>query len=170
MVTALEVRALGGRSGGLLSVVLLLAATLAVSVCGDRGDPAARSTPTRVARAPTGTATKTRATPTATAPPPTPIAARQATPEVASSPTPTTVPLGELAPLGAKFAVANTGGDGVALRPSPGSDEAIRAWSDGTVMVIVGSDRQEQGSTWRNVRDPEGNVGWVAAAFLVPAP
>lgn len=68
-----------------------------------------------------------------------------------------------------KFVVANTGGDGALLRPEPGGRAMIRGWEDGTPMVQVGPDRVAGGKMWKNVRDPEGNVGWIVGDFLAPA-
>jgi hypothetical protein len=37
-------------------------------------------------------------------------------------------------------------------------------------MVVIGEDRQVDGTVWKHVRDPDGNVGWVPAEYLAPAP
>ncbi len=52
------------------------------------------------------------------------------------------------------------------LRLEAGSDEKLRVWPDGTEMVIVGGDQIVEGVTWKNVRDPVGNVGWVAKQYF----
>ena len=36
-------------------------------------------------------------------------------------------------------------------------------------MVVVGPDVTEDNVVWKNVRDPDGNVGFVPAEFLVLA-
>jgi hypothetical protein len=33
-------------------------------------------------------------------------------------------------------------------------------------MVIVGPDQLVSGKTWKNVEDPDGNIGWAAGDFL----
>jgi len=122
------------------------------------------ATPTATAApAPTDTPIQVRtATPTATPPPqPSPTA----TPQPQPSPTPT-IPV----PAVTLF-VGNTGGDGVYIRRTPAMADKIKAWPDGTPMQIVGPDIQAEGRTWKNVRDPDGNVGWVPAEYLgSPAP
>jgi hypothetical protein len=37
-------------------------------------------------------------------------------------------------------------------------------------MTVVGPAQNTGGQEWKNVRDPDGNSGWVASAFLVVAP
>lgn len=101
------------------------------------------------------------ATPTTAPPTPTTAAA------VITWPTPLPVPTATLA--ADRAMVANTGSQGVFIRKTPGG-EAIRGWNDGSVMQVVGADQQSGGRAWRNVKDPSGNVGWIAAEFLVPAP
>ena len=34
-------------------------------------------------------------------------------------------------------------------------------------MVVVGEDGQAGGGTWKNVRDSDGNEGWLATEYLV---
>jgi hypothetical protein len=65
--------------------------------------------------------------------------------------------------------VANTGGDGIWIRKTPGTGDKLKAWPDGTAMVVVGPDQSVDGAAWKNVRDPDGTVGWVAAAYLTAA-
>ncbi len=65
--------------------------------------------------------------------------------------------------------VAHTGGDGVYLRRTPNLSDRLKAWPDGTKMVRVGEDRAAEGVAWKNVRDPDGRVGWVPAQYLVAA-
>lgn len=62
--------------------------------------------------------------------------------------------------------VANTGGLGVYIRRTLSPSDRIRAWPEGTNMVVVGADQQGEGRTWKNVKDPDGNVGWVPAEYL----
>lgn len=62
--------------------------------------------------------------------------------------------------------IANTGGDGVFLRRTPRSSDKLVAWMDGTVLQIVGEDREAEGTVWRHVKDPKGNIGWVPSQYL----
>ena len=62
--------------------------------------------------------------------------------------------------------VGNTGGEGVFIRSAPQSGEKIEAWWDGSKMVAIGPDEVAGGRSWKNVRDPDGNVGFIAAEYL----
>ncbi len=68
------------------------------------------------------------------------------------------------------YVVANTDGDGVNIRQSTDDPESIKVWPDGTEMVVIGPDVDAEGRLWKNVRDPDGNVGFVAEEFLEPQP
>ena len=61
--------------------------------------------------------------------------------------------------------VSNTGGSGVNFRATPGG-AIIKTFPEGTKMLLVGDSQQADGKTWRNVRSPDGVVGWMAADFL----
>ncbi len=99
------------------------------------------------------------------------LAVQAPAPTGAPTPTATAVPTATPAPdLPASYVVANTGGLGAALRREPGNGERIRAWQDGTTMVEVGPERQVGPQVWKNVRDPAGNVGWIAADLLAVSP
>jgi SH3-like domain-containing protein len=52
------------------------------------------------------------------------------------------------------------------MRREP-AGEKIKAWPDGTEMIAIGADAEADGRKWTNVRDPDGNEGWVAVEFLV---
>lgn len=118
------------------------------------------------------------AAPIALAPlPRTPLASRvpaepsaTTTPQVVATARPAT-PKGTVAALTSNaYIVTNTAGAGVALRAAPGTGERIRSWADGTFLVEVGQETRGDGRNWKQVRDPAGNVGWVAADFLASAP
>jgi len=64
--------------------------------------------------------------------------------------------------------VANTGGIGVYLRRTPRLADKVKAWPDGTTLLIVGQDGTSEGRVWKQVRDPDGNVGWVPAEYVLP--
>jgi SH3-like domain-containing protein len=96
------------------------------------------------------------------------IASIFATPTPASAvpPTPTLGPPGTTS---SQIQVGNTNGDGANLRrdPSQASDR-IATIPEGTILTVVGPDQQAEGQTWRNVRDSQGESGWIVASLLVP--
>ncbi|MBI3980180.1 MAG: SH3 domain-containing protein [Chloroflexi bacterium] len=66
--------------------------------------------------------------------------------------------------------VANTGGQGVNLRAQPSTTARIVArLLDGTRLDVAGADVQAEGRTWKHVKDPAGNTGYIAAEFAAPA-
>jgi hypothetical protein len=66
--------------------------------------------------------------------------------------------------------VANTGADGLTLRKTPAPDgERIALLPDGTALTPTGREEQTDGRRWREVRDAQGQVGWVAAEFVTAA-
>jgi len=78
-----------------------------------------------------------------------------------NAPTPT--PQG----IGQRLQVANTGNEGANLRRDPGQGgERLKTIQDGTVVEVVGPDRTVDGIIWKNVRDPQGEVGWIASSYL----
>jgi hypothetical protein len=70
-----------------------------------------------------------------------------------------------------RIRVAGAGGEGVNLRREPGmAGSRLKGLFDGAELEVIGADRQAEGRTWRNVRDPSDRTeGWVAADFLAPA-
>jgi hypothetical protein len=68
------------------------------------------------------------------------------------------------------WVVANTGGEGVFLRRTPRLDDRLIAWPDGTPLQDQGEEATGEGLTWRKVRDPGGNVGYVPTKWLAPKP
>ena len=70
----------------------------------------------------------------------------------------------------APLIVGNTGGWGVFIRLTPKASDRVRAWPDGTIMLVIGEDCEAEGRVWKNVMDPSGIKGWVPAEYLVPAP
>ncbi len=102
-------------------------------------------------QAPVSSAAVDEPTATATAVPATPT----------TSPTPQAV---------RAYVVGNTDGVGVWLRRTPRMNDYLLSWVDGTRMEVVGPDVQAEGRLWRHVRDPRGNVGYVPAEWLIPAP
>src|SRR5947208_2476102 len=129
---------------------LILITTLLVAGCGLRG--AVREAPTLGAgETPAGAATAVPAlTPTAL-PSPSP------TRPPAATPTPT-------APPKLFVRIANTGGLGAYVRSAPTSSASGTVWPEGTVLEVVGPDKQGDGGAWKNVRDPSDTTGWSFAA------
>jgi hypothetical protein len=80
----------------------------------------------------------------------------------------TLVPTPTETPALAKGVVANAGDPGVRLRETPGGNE-IDFLRDGTVLELFPEPqvKTDDGITWQKVRDPQGRVGWVAAAYIV---
>ena len=72
---------------------------------------------------------------------------------------------------GSKTAVVTGTGDvgGLKLRKAP-NGELIDSLPDGTVVEILGESQTAVGLEWRNVRDPKGREGWVAAQYLIINP
>ena len=68
------------------------------------------------------------------------------------------------------YIVANTGGQGVYLRRTANLEDRDTAYADDTVLVQIGADVQVGGTTWHNVRTPDGKVGFVPAQFTTIAP
>ena len=83
-----------------------------------------------------------------------------------ATPSPTSAPTPQ--PEAKTYKVGNTNGLGAYLRRTAGGPEKIKAWPDGSVMTVIGGDQIVDGTTWKNVKDPDGNQGWMAADYLVP--
>src|ERR1700694_3519301 len=66
-----------------------------------------------------------------------------------------------------RVTVGNTEGQGVYLRRTPHDQDKLKAWPDGTVLVVVAQDVESEGQTWKHVRDPDGTVGYVPAEFTL---
>ncbi|MFN8526718.1 MAG: SH3 domain-containing protein [Chloroflexota bacterium] len=88
-------------------------------------------------------------------------------------PTATRIPTATPAPTATPelIQIVGTGRDGARLRAEPGvRGQVIEILRDGAVLVVIGSDREADGQTWRNVRDAEGREGWIAGGVLQEAP
>lgn len=58
-------------------------------------------------------------------------------------------------------------GQGANLRAEPNvTATRLKTLRAGTLVLVVGPDREADGQAWRNVRDAEGINGWVAAELL----
>jgi hypothetical protein len=106
---------------------------------------------------------KGRSTPAAPAPTPAPVAT------VAPTPVPTSAIPAALSqpPASTRLIVSNVGSDGLSLRKAPGSPDRIKVWPEGTEMVDLGQQADQSGKQWRQVRAPDGVVGWAASDFLI---
>jgi hypothetical protein len=87
----------------------------------------------------------------------------------AGASTGTTAPLSNASSgSGPKFKVANTGGTGVRMRAGPSKTAQVATvLPEGTVVEVVGDDKQGDGLTWKNVRGPGDGKGYVASDYLV---
>lgn len=112
---------------------------------------------------------------TQTVAPPTPLPVVGASPTVppsvsqifATSTPPANAPSPTPQGVGQRLQVANTGNEGVNLRREPGqTGEKIKTIQDGTLVEVVGPDSTVDGVVWRNVRDLQGETGWIAGSFL----
>ncbi len=65
-------------------------------------------------------------------------------------------------------AVAHTGGEGAYLRAAPRLTSPLQAWADDTRLEVVGEDASGARHRWKRVRDPRGQLGWIAAEYVVP--
>lgn len=71
---------------------------------------------------------------------------------------------------GPRMKVGDTGGTGANMRDRPGQTGAVvKTIPEGTVLEVVGEDRQMDGKTWKQVKDESGTVGWMASELLEPA-
>ena len=84
-----------------------------------------------------------------------PVPAARATP--LAVPTSTPVPM----------VVGKTNGDGIWLRATAPTGDKLKAWPDGTNLIVVGPDQSAGGQIWKKVQDPDGTIGWVAGAYLI---
>ena len=64
--------------------------------------------------------------------------------------------------------VANTAGEGAYLRATPRLTAPLKAWAEGTLLEVAGDDASGDGYRWKRVRDPNGQLGWIAAEFVMP--
>jgi hypothetical protein len=66
--------------------------------------------------------------------------------------------------------VANTDGQRLRLRAQPSTSATIVThFQPGTVLDVIGEDRQAEGRTWKNVRGPGNVTGWVAGEYTAAA-
>jgi len=100
-----------------------------------------------------------------------PVASALATmPDLQPSPAPAdATPAAGLAANGF-VRVGNTDGFGLRLRFGPGADYAtIRIVGDDEVLRVQSGPESGEGISWWRLQDGQGNIGWGAEEFLVPA-
>ena len=145
---------------GLLGLLLLLG--LAALLRGG-GDDDAANQPTATGQVIVNTTRRTTTGPTAGARP---------------SPTATTGAVATTAPATTTtqatgtqrfFVVTGTDGEGVRLRATPGGQQ-LTVYEEGTRLEQIGPDQTVNGVTWRNVRGPDGQAGFVSAEFTQAEP
>jgi len=95
-----------------------------------------------------------------------PAVAVAAPPVIPASPAATPAPP-VIQPL--TLVVAHTDGVGARLRTAPATGPVARLLSDGTAVVVIGSEMQVGGTAWAQVRAPDGTPGWMSADFLSPS-
>ncbi|MFN8635534.1 MAG: SH3 domain-containing protein [Chloroflexota bacterium] len=75
---------------------------------------------------------------------------------------------------GEKVKVVNADGGSVNMRAEPSTGAAVVTQvAEGTVLDVVGPNKDGDGRTWRNVRTADNQTGWIASTFLetvTPAP
>jgi hypothetical protein len=97
------------------------------------------------------------------------IAAGEAAPAVAQAtattpPPARATPTASPPPVGERRRVANTDGQGVALRREPDGERFPgRGYSEGDVVTLL-----EERGRWARIRGDDGREGWVLAVTLVP--
>src|SRR5437764_1159892 len=69
------------------------------------------------------------------------------------------------------FVVTNTGSEGLFLRADPSATgNTLATLPEGTKVEALGQEQSDGTRTWKKVKGPDGQEGWVAADFLVAAP
>jgi hypothetical protein len=139
--------AIGIRISAGAAVVLLL------SSCAAPPPPATPDPPTSTPAVVIVVATRTTPTPI----PP----GRAEVPPTRFAPTATPEPL-------TGVVVGNTDGLGVYLRRTPELADRVRAYPDGTELLVLGSEVEAAGEAWLPVRTADGTEGWVPRRYTVP--
>ena len=123
-----------------------------------------------VPASPVGAMALPTVSPVALAPrPPPPVALAQPTgsPVTAlAQPTPSRAPITPTPDPQLRLLVTGAGPQGASLRETPGTGSRLKVLADGTELISLGEDQQAAGRNWKNVKDPDGTAGWVAAEFL----
>ena len=68
---------------------------------------------------------------------------------------------------GARMKIANTDGQGANMRQRPSTTAPVlRTLAEGTVVEVIGGETNAEGRNWRNIREANGQTGWVASELL----
>ncbi|MGE3270372.1 MAG: hypothetical protein AB7P40_16585 [Chloroflexota bacterium] len=76
---------------------------------------------------------------------------------------------GQRVPVLSRVVVAGTDGEGAFVRKTPNLDDRLQAWSDGTLLDVLGPDVERGGLRWTPVRDPCGASGWLPMRYAAPS-
>ncbi len=93
-----------------------------------------------------------------------------ATPTAAAPPTEEVEPTEEAGlTVGGEATVSGTGNVGVNMRSGAGTAHArTKTLSEGTEVELIGGPKEANGYTWWEVRDEDGQTGWVVEQYLSP--
>src|SRR5215212_8229932 len=70
---------------------------------------------------------------------------------------------------GVRLKIVNTEGQGANMRQRASTTAPIlKTLPEGSVVEGIGGEQTIEGRAWRNIRDPSGTLGWVAAELLAP--
>ncbi|GEM_PF-4761586 len=108
------------------------------------------------------------------APAETVVAASTTRQPVSSPAAPTAAPSPTAAPTATTAAkvfvkITNTEGQGAYVRSGPSTSSPGTVWPEGTILEVVGDDKPGENGTWKNVKAPDGTVGYTFAAYLTVA-
>jgi hypothetical protein len=106
--------------------------------------------------------------PSAAPPQPTPQPPEPPTAVPAQSPMPSIVPATPASAV--SLVVVGVGAQGVSVRTAPGTGARVKVWPEGTAVAWLGEEQEAADRLWKKVRDPDGNIGWIAADFLAELP
>jgi hypothetical protein len=146
-------------------IVTIVAIIVAISLANAflEREPLVTSLPTptiiRLTAPATAEPSPTSAQPTPTA---IPTFTPRPTPDVSVAPAEITV--------GFYAEVANTDGIGVSLRGGPSTDNSrLFTVPEGTILLVIDGPRDANDFIWWQVQLDDGEIGWVAGDFILPA-
>ena len=118
------------------------------------------------------TATTVTAPAAATSGPASPVAGPGAVPKSGGSSPEPSPPAAEPIPTAGdtprQVRVANTEGQGANLRREPSlASQRVKVVREGTLLDVIGDDRELAGRVWRQVQDESGDAGWIPGELLV---
>jgi hypothetical protein len=150
---------------GMGLIVTIVAIIVAISLANAflEREPLVTSLPTptiiRLTAPATAEPSPTSAQPTPTA---IPTFTPRPTPDVSVAPAEITV--------GFYAEVANTDGIGVSLRGGPSTDNSrLFTVPEGTILLVIDGPRDANDFIWWQVQLDDGEIGWVAGDFILPA-